>query len=47
MVEDIESLKQKAEYHYRCFNECIDAICEIDELEASDFQQYLEEIGGC
>ena len=46
MNEDLETLKEKAAYHYQQFNECINAIAEIDEIEASNLQQYLEEIGG-
>lgn len=47
MVETLESLKEKAVYHYQQFNECMNKIAEIDEIEASNLQQYLEEIGGC
>lgn len=44
---ELEELKEKAVYHYKSFNECMDAICEIDENEGADLMQYVESIGGC
>jgi hypothetical protein len=45
-MDDIESLKAQAAYHYRAFSECMGKMFELDECAASGFQEYLETIGG-
>lgn len=46
-IMPLEVLQEKAAYHYKCFKECMDAICEIDENEAQGMYEWLNEIGGC
>lgn len=46
-VIELEDLKDKVAYHYKCFNEAFNALCELDENEAQELMQYLEEIKGC
>jgi hypothetical protein len=47
MPTNLEELKEKAIYHHDSFMECIDAICEIDEVAGSELLDYLQEKGGC
>ena len=44
---ELEDLKDKAAYHYKCFNEAFNALCELDETEAQELMQWLESCGGC
>jgi hypothetical protein len=44
---ELEDLKDKASYHYKCFIEAFNALCELDENEAQSLMQWLEECGGC
>ena len=44
-VMSLETLKEKAAYHYKCLHECMDAIYEIDENEGQRLWDWFEDMG--
>jgi hypothetical protein len=42
---NLEELKEKAAYHYKCLHECMDEIYEIDEDEGQRLWEWFEEMG--